>query len=96
MVDVNRVLKECVKKGTVRIGEKETKASITNKTAKLVIVATNCPYKEELENITKNNNIPLYHYKSNSVDLGSACGKSYSISSFSVIEPGESNVLQLA
>lgn len=95
MVDVNRVLKDSVKKGTVKIGERETKKAITAGDAKLVVVSMNCTYKKDLEDLTSEHKVPLYHYKSNSVDLGNTCGKSYNISSFAIIDDGGSNVMSL-
>ncbi len=96
MVDVNRVLKDSVKKGTVKIGERETKKAIVAGDAKLVVIANNCTYKEDIEALASENKIPIYHYKSNSVDLGNTCGKSYNISSFAIIDEGASNVMSLA
>lgn len=95
MVDVNKTLKSVVKKGTVKIGEKQTKTAINTGTAKLIIMANNCPYNEELNKLVKEKKVPIYNYTSNGVELGIACGKNYSVSAFAVIDEGESNILQL-
>lgn len=95
MVDVNKTLKSVVKKGTVKIGEKQTKTAINTGTAKLIIMANNCPYKEELNKISKEKKVPIYDYTSNGVELGYACGKNFAVSAFAVIDEGESNILQL-
>jgi len=90
MVDVNKVLKVVVKKGKVKIGEKQTKIAIGDGSAKLIVVANNCPYSTEIEK-----KVSIYNYNSNGVELGYACGKNFVISSFAVIDEGESNIMQL-
>ena len=95
MVDVNKALKDVVKKGSILIGEKQVKNSMKDGSAKLVVTSNNCQYIAELSAISKDKKIPIYNYKSNGVDLGYACGKSFSVSAFAVIDEGESNILQL-
>jgi len=95
MVDVNKTLKDAVKKGTVKIGEKQTKESISSEAAKLVVIANNCPYITELTTMAKKKKIPIFNFSSNGVDLGYICGKSYSVSAFAVIDEGESNILEI-
>ncbi len=95
MVDVNKLLKDVVKKGKVKIGEKQTKKAIEQGVAKLVILSNNCPYIDEIKSLAKENKAPIYNYNANSVELGYVCGKNFSVSSFAVIELGESNILQL-
>jgi large subunit ribosomal protein L30e len=93
MVDIDKVLKNTVKKGKVKIGNKESKMVIKNGTAKLVVLSKNCPHSSEINNIAKKNKIPIYNAKSSSIDLGYTCGKSYAVSVFAVIDDGGSNIL---
>jgi len=95
MVDVNKALKSVVKKGTVKIGEKQTKAAVSSGEAKLIVLAKNCPYSAELTTMAKEKKVPLYTYTSNGVELGYACGKNFVVSSFAVVDEGETNILQL-
>lgn len=95
MVDVAKVLKDVVKKGKVKIGEKQTKVSINNSSAKLVVVSDNCPYSIEITTLAKEKKVPIYNYNSDGVDLGYACGKNFAVTAFAVIDEGESNILQL-
>ena len=88
-------VKDVIKKGTVKIGEKETKNAVKNGNAKLIIVSNNCPYIKEINKIAKDKSIPVYNYSSSGIDLGYACGKNYSVSSFVVIDDGETSVMQL-
>jgi len=95
MVDVSKVLKDVVKKGNVKIGEKQTKTAVNNGAAKLIVMANNCSYSTEISNLAKEKKVPIYNYNSNGVELGYACGKSFAVSAFAVIDEGESNILQL-
>ena len=95
MVDVNKALKDVSKKGPIIIGEKQTKVAITKGTAKLVVMANNCPYAKAITALVTENKVPLYNYTSNGVELGYTCGKSFAVSSFAVLDEGGSNILQL-
>ena len=53
MVDIGKTLKTTVKKGKIKLGSKETQASIKNGEAKIVIIAKNCPYVSEIKKISK-------------------------------------------
>ena len=44
MVEIDKILKNTIKKGKVKIGNKETKTAINNGTAKLVVLSINCPF----------------------------------------------------
>jgi len=93
MVDIDKILKNTVKKGTVKIGTKESKSSIDNGSAKLVVMANNFPDYLEIEKLAKKKNIPIYNFESNSLDLGITCGKAFAISVFAVLDDGGSNIL---
>lgn len=96
MVDVDKVLKSTVKKGKVMIGSKQVKMVISDETAKLIVLAKNCPYSSEIDKLAKKKKIPVYNYNSNSIDLGHTCGKTFAVSVFAVMDDGGSNILQLA
>jgi large subunit ribosomal protein L30e len=95
MVDVNKALKDVSKKGTIIIGEKQTKAAVQKGNAKLIVVANNCPYTETILSLAKEHKVPVYNYTATGVDLGYTCGKNFPISAFAVLEEGGSNILEL-
>ena len=95
MVDVNKVLKDVVKKGNVKIGENQTTTAVKTGTAKLIVLASNCPYMSEITSLAKEKKIPVFHYSSNGINLGYTCGKNFSVSAFAVIDEGDSNIFQL-
>jgi large subunit ribosomal protein L30e len=95
MVDVDKVFKNTVKKGEVKIGAKESTTAIKNGKAQLVVIAQNCPDINDLKKQAKSKKVPVYMYESNSIDLGYACGKAFAVSAFVVLNDGGSNILQL-
>lgn len=95
MVDLEKVIKNTVKKGKVKFGTKQTKQAITEGIVQLVVMSNNCPYTGEITKRAKKKNIPIYHSNSKSVELGYTCGKTYAISVFAVIDDGGSNILNL-
>jgi large subunit ribosomal protein L30e len=93
MVDIDKILKSTVKKGNVNIGTKETISSINNGSAKLIVIAKNCPNYLEINELAKKKKIPIYNFNSNSIDLGYTCGKAFAVSVFAVQDDGGSNIL---
>ncbi|RLF29423.1 MAG: 50S ribosomal protein L30e [Thermoplasmata archaeon] len=95
MVDVDRILKNTIKKGKVKIGARQTKKALEENKAKMVVLANNCPYYEQIAAAAEKKKIPLYHYNSKSVELGYACGKNFPVSALAVLDEGETNIVQL-
>jgi len=95
MVDIEKVLKNIVKKGKVKIGVKETKTAIDNGSAQIIIISNNCPYSQNINKLAKKKSVPVYKYKSNSIDLGYTCGKTFAVSAFAVLDDAGSNILNI-
>lgn len=93
MVDIEKTLKNTVKKGKVKVGTKQTKQCIKDGSAKLVVVSKNCPYSTEINTLADKKNIPVYTSSSDSIGLGYTCGKTFAVSAFAVLEDGGSNIL---
>lgn len=93
-MDFNTSLRKAVKTGTVFLGQNKTQECIEEGKAKLVVVAENSP--DSVKNLTKETDIPVYVYAGSSVQLGKACGMPYVVSALAVIEPGESDILNVA
>ncbi len=93
-MDFNASLRKAVKTGTVFLGRNKTQECIEEGKARLVVVAKNSP--ESVKNIVKEIDTPVYIYEGSSVQLGKACGMPYVVSALAVIEPGESDILNVA
>ena len=63
--------------------------------SKLVIISRNCPplRKSELEYYAMLSQSAVHHFHGTNHDLGVACGKVFRASTMSVIDPGDSDIL---
>ena len=95
MADIEKSFKSIVKKGSVVFGSKQTKSSIMNGKAKLVVLSENCPTKEGIIADADKKKIPVYTSSVDSVELGYLCGRSYGISSFAILDDGGVNIHHL-
>ncbi|MCJ2669295.1 MAG: 50S ribosomal protein L30e [Thermoplasmata archaeon] len=88
-MDVGREIRKAIETGAVKLGVDQTKKAVREGSAKLVILSKNCP-DEFLSNQTQTRTL---RFDGTNTDLGSACGKPFSISVLAVLEPGESEIL---
>ncbi len=89
-MDLNRALRTAAKTGKVQYGMAQARKAIESKEGKLIVLASNCP-AEELKDQTA---IPVIEFPGNNRDLGTACGKPFTVSVVTVIEAGDSQILQ--
>jgi large subunit ribosomal protein L30e len=93
-MDLSKALKSVMSTGKVLIGFKEAKRALAKKEAKMVIVSANCP-KDAVEELKKFK-VPVVSFVGNNVELGTACGKPFSISTLAILDAGDSNILSAA
>ena len=91
MIDVLRALRVATDTGDVRFGLREVRRAARAKSAKLVVIASNCPE----ETVQTLGDTRLFRFTGTNVDLGAACGVRFSVAAVAVISPGESNILSL-
>lgn len=93
MINIDRALRSSIRTGKVLLGSNRTVEAGLNGQAKLIIYAEDCPQevRTQLESI----DLPLYGYQGMGKDLGSACGKPFSVAALAVIEPGDSEIMAL-
>jgi large subunit ribosomal protein L30e len=62
----------------------------------LVIIADNCPplKKSEIEYYAMLAKTGVHHYTGNNIDLGTACGKYFRVSTLSITDPGDSDIVR--
>jgi large subunit ribosomal protein L30e len=97
MTDINKAIATAVKTGKVLFGSNNAMRSVRTKRAKLILLAENCPNRarEDIEYYSKLSAIPVVIYNGTSIDLGAACGKPFMVSTLTVREPGDSDILKL-
>ena len=96
---VNRELQKILSNGKALIGSNETLKALMNKEAKVIIHASNCPavIRRVFEDAGGNGNeeLIIYEYPANSIELGLACGKPYPIASLCVTDTGDSEIVRI-
>ena len=97
-MDVNRALRSATQTGTVVLGLNESLRAIIEKKAKLVVIAENAPevLVAQIAAANEKAKVPTYNFQGKNTELGPACGRPYSVAVLSVIDAGDSDVLQLA
>lgn len=93
MINIDRALRSSIRTGKVVLGSNLTVEAGVGGQAKLVINAIDCP--EEVARELKEVDVPVYNYSGRGKDLGSACGKPFSVAVLAIIEPGDSEIMAL-
>jgi len=95
MVEIEKTFKNIVKKGSVVFGQRQTKISVDQGNAKLVVLSDNCPFMDTVKTHAESKDIPIYKTKANSVELGALCGKTFAVSVFAILDDGGDNIVHL-
>jgi large subunit ribosomal protein L30e len=92
-LDIAKSLRTAIRDGKVSIGAKNTLKSIKRGDNQLVILASNCPQRFR-DKITSES-ISTVNLEMSSVELGSMCGKPFTISALSIIDAGSSDIMSI-
>ena len=95
MMDVDRGIRVAVDTGDVTLGSEKSIQSLKLGKGQLVVVAQNAPKDiiEDVEYYANLSEIPSFVYDGSSVDLGSVCGKPFTVATLIVNDPGDSTIL---
>ncbi len=93
MINVDRALRSSIRTGNVVLGSNRTVEAGIGGQAKLIIYAIDCP--EDVRMHLESMDLPVYGYQGMGKDLGSACGKPFSVAALAIIEPGDSEIMAL-
>ncbi|MGA2675782.1 MAG: 50S ribosomal protein L30e [Methanobacterium sp.] len=96
-MDVDRGIRVAVDSGNVTLGSDKSVQGIKLGKGKLVIIAQNCPVdiREDVMHYSKLSDIPVYDYEGTSLELGSVCGKPFTVATLIIKDPGDSNILEI-
>ena len=96
-MDLDRGIRLAVDTGNVTLGSSKTIQALKLGKGKLVIIAENCPQEvsEDVMQYSKLSEIPVYTFQGTSVDLGSVCGKPFTVATMMVNDPGDSTILEI-
>ena len=95
MANLTSDIRLAVDSGDVAIGMNSVMESIAAGKAKLVITSSkNKPGAlSDIEHVAKLAEVKVIVFDGDSIQLGTVCGKPYSVSAISIIEQGDSNIL---
>nr|ABW90362.1 putative ribosomal protein L30 [Sipunculus nudus] len=93
---INSRLQLVMKSGKYVLGYKQTLKTLRQGKAKLVIIANNTPplRKSEIEYYAMLAKTGVHHYKGNNIELGTACGKFFRVTTLSITDPGDSDIIR--
>ena len=96
-MDIDRGIRVAVDTGTVTLGSDKSVQALKLGKGKLVIIANNCPeeVREDVMYYSKLSEVPVYTYEGSSVDLGSVCGKPFTVATLIIRDPGDSTILEV-
>jgi large subunit ribosomal protein L30e len=91
-MDMNKSLRQVVQTGEVHFGVRQAKKALKDRTAQLIVVPENIPQGtlDELRSISR---VPLVRFAGSNFELGTVCGKPFSVSALTVIEIGDSDIM---
>ena len=96
-MDIDRGIRVAVDTGNVTLGSDKSIQSLKLGKGKLVIMARNCPkdIREDVNHYSKLSDISVYDYDGTSVELGSVCGKPFTVATLIIKDPGDSTILEV-
>lgn len=96
--ELSREIRRAVDTGQVEFGTKNTQNVLLTSDCKMVIVSTNTPKqtRERLEHYCKLATVPLVSFDGTSKELGQICGKPFFVSSLTIKNEGQSQLLKVA
>ena len=96
MADITNDIRLAVESGKTALGKRSVAESIRNNQSKLVVIASinNKGNMLDMEHIAALASVKVIKFNGNAVELGAVCGKPFSVAFLSVIEPGNSKILE--
>jgi large subunit ribosomal protein L30e len=96
-MDLDRGIRVAVDTGNVTLGSDKSVQGLKLGKGKIVIISQNCPddIREDVVYYSKLSNIPVHVYEGTSLELGSVCGKPFTVATLIIKDPGDSNILEI-
>ena len=95
LADLSNDVRLAVDTGKVSLGYREVIKAVNTNSAKVVVVADGGKKSivDDINHVCRIAGIKLVSFKGGSLELGTVCGKPYSVNSLAVIDAGNSNIL---
>ena len=97
-VEAPKEIRRAVDTGKVVFGTRGSEKSLKNGSAKLIIIAKNAPQlaREKLVSFAEIGKTPFFEFTGTGLELGSVCGKPFTISAMAIENEGKSKVLEIS
>ncbi|MEK6954859.1 MAG: 50S ribosomal protein L30e [Candidatus Micrarchaeota archaeon] len=97
-MDLNKAIRRAVDTGKVELGTDKARKMALMGSAKIIVLAKNIPKNtvRDIEHYSKLSNVPVIEFDGTSLELGTICGKPFPVSVISIIEAGNSEILDAA
>jgi large subunit ribosomal protein L30e len=92
-MDMNRALRQVVQTGEVHFGVRQARKALRDRTAQLLVVPENIP-QATLDELMSASKVPLVRFSGTNFELGTVCGKPFSVSALTIIEAGDSDIME--
>jgi large subunit ribosomal protein L30e len=94
--DINNDIRLAVDTGKVVIGNKSVMRAINESSVQAVIISSKGKKEiiEDIIHMCSVAQIKLLKFSGNSLELGTVCGKPFSVNALAVLSPGNSNILK--
>jgi len=95
ILEINKEIRRAVDTGKVEFGSKQVKKLLLRGKAQIVIFTKNMPdtEKEDFHSLSEVSGIKSYDYAGTALELGSVCGKPFSILTMAILDEGKSKLL---
>jgi large subunit ribosomal protein L30e len=96
--DLVKALQVAARTGDIKYGAREVKKLVLHGNAKTVVIAKNAPpdLKRDIIYYAKLSSIPVIVFDGTNMELGAVIGRPHSVAVLAIINPGQSNILELA
>ena len=85
----------CIRDSNLLFGQRQAKDACSNGNAKMVILAANCPEDYTTELRAAHPEVSMHRSRMVNRELGIACGKPFSVSTITVLDAGDSDLMAL-
>ena len=94
-MDLSRQLKNAIATGNLLFGQRQAKDACASGEAKMIILAANCPEEYTTELRAAHPEVTMHRARMVNRELGIACGKPFSVSTITVLDAGDSDLMAL-
>ena len=94
-MDLSRQLKNAIATGNLLFGQRQAKDACASGAAKMIILAANCPEDYTTELRAAHPEVTMHRARMVNRELGIACGKPFSVSTITVLDAGDSDLMAL-